>query len=116
MSRQFTRTEFRRNKYVKHIRKSKLCGCFNCLRIFPSRFITETDWSCEEDDLSLMARCPYCGRLAVVGSRPKQPVTLELLGSLYIEWGRLDQERSFVLPAGTLQAVFRHQSDEPISH
>lgn len=50
----------------KSILKSKNCGCFYCLQIFPSSEIK--DW-CDEDknEIKQTAICPKCGVDSLIG-------------------------------------------------
>lgn len=61
--------------------KSKMCGCFYCMKVFDSNMITE--WV--DDQNARTALCPYCGVDAVL---PDSTVILsdELLTRMYEKW------------------------------
>ena len=58
------------------------CGCFYCLRFFPSENID--DWSIDKPDWT--AICPYCGIDSVIGENDGYPLTEDFLEEMFEEW------------------------------
>lgn len=50
------------------ILESENCGCFCCLRIFPSSEIKEW-WDIDEKGIGQTAVCPHCGIDAILGDK-----------------------------------------------
>lgn len=61
--------------------KSKVCGCFYCMRIFKAIRIKE--WI---SDSKLTAQCPYCGIDSVIGDASGYPITKSFLKAMHKEW------------------------------
>lgn len=53
-------------KHRDSILKSKLCGCFHCLKIFSPRII-DTWLDENKNNGGQTAECPYCGMDSVIG-------------------------------------------------
>lgn len=72
------------HKHASHHRDellaSEVCGCFNCVEMFPPGEIT--DWT--DDDTT--AICPRCGIDAVFGDASGYQPTTELLDALNQRW------------------------------
>ena len=66
---------------IKELRKSKLCGCFYCEKIFDPNEITE--WIQDSD---LTAVCPYCDIDSVIGDASGIPITKKFLKEMYKYW------------------------------
>lgn len=62
------------------IEKSEKCGCFYCLRIYPSSEIV--DWT----DVGDTAICPYCDIDSVIGDSAGFPITKEFLKEMKDYW------------------------------
>ena len=62
--------------------KDSKCGCFYCLRFFPSENIV--DWSIDKPDWT--AICPYCGIDSVIGENDGYPLTEVFLEEMFEEW------------------------------
>lgn len=62
------------------IEKSKKCGCFYCLSIFPPSEIN--DWT----DVNDTAICPYCWVDSVIGDSAGFPITKEFLQEMKDYW------------------------------
>lgn len=62
-------------KNRESILQSKVCGCFNCLHIFPSEEVVY--W--EEGKGEATAVCPYCDIDSVLGDASGFPITEEFL-------------------------------------
>lgn len=69
-------------KNEESICRSKLCGCFSCLKIFPSSEVAFLP----EMDGKRTAWCPYCGIDAVLGDAAGFPITPEFLREMNKEW------------------------------
>ena len=74
--------------HEKAILKSKICGCFYCLSIFPSNEIQE--WLEEPEDCprgpGKTALCPKCGIDAVLPGNIEHEITKEFLKVLHKEY------------------------------
>ena len=55
------------------IKKSKLCGCYDCMRTFNAEEVTE--WDVEDDS----AVCPYCGQSSVIGDSQGYAISEEFM-------------------------------------
>ena len=64
----------------KDLEKSEWCGCFYCLKIFPSSEIDE--WT----DKGNTAHCPHCWIDSVIGDVSGYPITKEFLESMHKHW------------------------------
>ena len=78
----FKASEFaRHNKTI--LQNDKLCGCYRCLRIFPTHDINEY---CLEGFLGneeLTAICPYCKVDSLIGEGSEYPINVEFLRLMY---------------------------------
>ena len=74
--------------HEKEILKSKLCGCFNCLSIFPPSEITE--WIEEQENCprgpGKTALCPKCNIDTVLPDTIEHELTDELLKEMQKEY------------------------------
>ena len=61
----------------KEIRKSDVCGCFQCLKIYPASRVVE--WTDKEET----ALCPKCGVDSVIGEESRYPITRKFLSNMY---------------------------------
>ena len=66
------------------LERSKLCGCFHCLAIFPPSQVSE--WIDEVNDVGTTAMCPQCGIDSVIGDASRFPITAEFLSALRAYW------------------------------
>jgi len=64
--------------------KSKLCGCFYCLKFFNPTEITE--WI----DNDKTALCPYCDIDSIMPENVGYPITLEFLSEMKNHWFKLE--------------------------
>ena len=55
------------------------CGCFYCMKIFSPKEIVEW-W---DSAVNGTAVCPYCGIDSIIGERPGQSITVELLKEMH---------------------------------
>ena len=62
------------------LERSKSCGCFYCIAIFPPSEIRE--WI----DDGNTAICPYCPVDSVIGSASGYPITKEFLERMHAHW------------------------------
>jgi predicted nucleotidyltransferase len=65
----------------EELRRSELCGCFCCCRVFPAEGIHEWVGRTGEEAL-----CPHCGIDSVIGSASGFPITAEFLGRMREYW------------------------------
>ena len=65
----------------KRLMKGEKCGCFYCLKIFPSNAITR--FLKDEGETAL---CPYCGTDAVLGEHSGFPITEDFLIKMKNFW------------------------------
>lgn len=74
------------------IHGSQLCGCCNCVQVFPPDEIvgwTGLDMHNFEDPEAVgqqTAMCPKCGSEAVLGDKSGFPITLQFLGLMNEAW------------------------------
>jgi hypothetical protein len=70
------------------IARSKLCGCFHCLRIFEAGDLGAQSWVDDDDT----ATCPFCSIDAVIGDASGFPVNAAFLNRMHQRWfeNRLD--------------------------
>lgn len=67
------------------ILKSNLCGCFSCLKIYPSAEVEE--WIDEEEGKEHTPLCPYCDIDSVIGDASLFPITdIEFLKAMKKHW------------------------------
>ena len=64
------------------LERSKICGCFNCLKIFPSKDTKEYI----DDKDGMTAVCPYCGIDSIIGESPEYNITIEFLKEMKGYW------------------------------
>jgi len=62
------------------IKASEMCGCFNCLEVFPPSKIW--DWI----DDGECALCPHCGIDSIIGSASGYPIKHEFLKRMGDYW------------------------------
>ncbi len=62
------------------LERSELCGCFYCMRIFPSSSVHE--WI----DGGQTAMCPHCEIDSVIGSASGYPISKEFLERMHAHW------------------------------
>ena len=60
--------------------RSKLCGCFYCLKIFDPKLIV--DW-CDDNQTAI---CPYCGIDSIIYDSKTYPVSKEFLERMKNYW------------------------------
>jgi hypothetical protein len=65
------------------IETSRICGCFNCLAIFPADEIAV--WV-DEPQGGMTACCPRCDVDSVIGSASGFPITREFLDAMRMYW------------------------------
>ncbi len=68
-------------KNKDELSRSKICGCFYCLRIYQPGDITE--WWDENESTAV---CPHCGIDAVIGDDSKLPITKDVLKQMRQYW------------------------------
>lgn len=66
--------------HKRELLRSKICGCFFCLKIFSPTEIT--DWI-DDDDTAL---CPACSIDAIIGESSGFPITTEFLQRMRDQW------------------------------
>lgn len=86
------------NRHRAEILSSRVCGCFYCLRTFPSCNIREWcdpgQWDCSDptrpvlrkSDRRQTALCPCCGIDSVLGDFSGFPITTEFLQEMNETW------------------------------
>ncbi len=73
------------SKHRTELEKDKVCGCFDCLRIFSPSEIEE--WVPETPDGECVtAVCPYCGDDSIIGESSGYPITPEFLFEMKKRW------------------------------
>lgn len=79
-------TEEEINRAAKHsynnkheIEKSKMCGCYYCMRTFPASLIRYQDYVMLDNS----ALCPLCGIDAVIGDASGVPINKKVLTEMY---------------------------------
>lgn len=73
------------NNHKNELEKDKICGCFDCLRIFSPNEIEE--WVPETPDGECVtAVCPYCGDDSIIGESSGYPITKDFLREMHIIW------------------------------
>ena len=63
------------------VKTSTICGCFKCLKIYPSSLVHEND-IIEESDGSKTVFCPHCGIDAVIGDKSNLLITTDFLTAM----------------------------------
>jgi len=64
----------------EQLSKSKLCGCFYCLKIFDSKLIT--NW-CDNNQTAI---CPFCGIDSIIYDSKVYPISEEFLKRMKKYW------------------------------
>ena len=64
-------------------KRKQMCGCFNCLSIFPSEEIE--DWIPESDG-NYTALCPHCATDGVIYEDSGYPITIDFLQKMHERW------------------------------
>ncbi len=64
-------------------KRKQMCGCFNCLSIFPSEEIE--DWISEPDG-NYTALCPHCCTDSVIYEDAGYPITIDFLQKMHERW------------------------------
>jgi len=74
------------NNHKEALTHDAICGCFDCLKIFEPKEITE--WLEDDNpcDKYGTAKCPYCGTDSVIGESSGFPITKEFLESMNRYW------------------------------
>lgn len=73
------------SNHMPELKKDRVCGCFDCLRIFSPREINE--WIiCGPADKRGTAICPYCSDDSVIGESSGYPITIEFLKEMHQYW------------------------------
>lgn len=76
----------------KQVQGSRVCGCCNCLHIFPAEEIvawTGLDMNNMDDPAAIdnqTAMCPKCGTEAVLADTSGYPINPQFLGSMNEAW------------------------------
>ena len=66
------------------VKKSSLCGCYYCGRIFPSSDVTDNDWVPDRHGRTVL--CPHCSIDSVIGDASGIPIQKDVLEELYDYW------------------------------
>ena len=64
------------------VSKSRLCGCFHCLSIYPASDVVE--WI--EDNGGFTAECPKCGVDSVIPDASGIPLNADFLAAMNKRW------------------------------
>lgn len=64
------------------LKHSKICGCFNCLKIFSPKDIKEYI----DDKEGMTAVCPYCGIDSIIGESSEYKISREFLKEMKDYW------------------------------
>lgn len=70
--------------HSEEIARSELCGCFHCLTVFQSPWISE--WI----DAGKTALCPACGIDSVIPATAGYPLNEEFLRAMYNRWFHIE--------------------------
>lgn len=70
-------------KNWRFLRKSKMCGCIYCCRVYPTSEVV--DW-CNERDRRRTALCPYCGIDSVIPDASGWPLDEKFLNKMKYLW------------------------------
>lgn len=75
------------------VKKSSLCGCYYCGRIFPSSDVTDNDWVPDRHGRTVL--CPHCSIDSVIGDASGIPIQKDVLDELHDHWfgGPEDEEK-----------------------
>lgn len=65
----------------KELKKSKICGCFYCLKIFEPNLIV--DWVNEKKTTAI---CPFCGIDSIIGDKTGLPINDIFLKAMKERW------------------------------
>ena len=66
----------------KHeIEKSKMCGCYYCMRTFPASLIRHHNYNYIDGDGT--AFCPFCEKDAVIGDASGVPINKKVLTEIF---------------------------------
>jgi hypothetical protein len=74
------------------IEASKICGCFNCMQLFPpDEIVAWTGWEAGtlenlETAEGTTAICPRCGSESVIGDKSGLPVNPQFLNQMHEAW------------------------------
>jgi hypothetical protein len=60
------------------VKASINCGCFHCLQIYPSSFVTTSNFISDTNGF-LTAICPHCGLDSVIGDSKGLVITVDFL-------------------------------------
>ena len=66
------------------VKKSSLCGCYYCGRIFPSSEVADNDWVPDLHGRTVL--CPYCFIDSVIGDASGIPLQKDVLDELHGHW------------------------------
>lgn len=67
------------------VKKSALCGCFHCLKMYSPDTLTDADLITEANGLKTYV-CPHCGIDSVLGDQCEYPITLEFLTAMKVHF------------------------------
>lgn len=70
-------------KNWRMLKKSKMCGCFYCLKVYPASEVV--DW-CVERDRRRTALCLYCAVDSVIPDASGWPLDADFLKKMKLWW------------------------------
>lgn len=101
----------------KTLEKDKLCGCFDCVKVFSPSEIQEY----VEEDPDDTAICPYCGTDSVIGESSGFPITEDFLMRMHRRWMDSGCGEQITTPFGEIKFFlddtpiwFKYRSIDPV--
>ena len=89
------------------LEKDRLCGCFECVKIFSPSEIDEYIEE-EPDDTAI---CPYCGIDSVIGESSGFPMTEDFMKRMHRRWMESGNGEQIITPFGKIRVLL---DDKPI--
>ncbi len=74
------------SNHKPNLEKYRICGCFNCLKIYSPSKIKEWLIANTPADWRGTAICPYCGVDSVIGESSGYPITKKFLAGMKEAW------------------------------
>ena len=81
------------SNHKPELENDRICGCFDCCRIFSPSEIREWIIADTPIDWRGTAICPYCDDDAVIGESSGYPITPEFLEQMHNRWCRSTANR-----------------------
>ena len=97
------------------VQRSKVCGCYYCMAIFPPSELTDEDWTPDPHGRTVL--CPRCGIDSVIGDASGIPIEKEVLEELcQVQFGLPEQPSARIVGSGNYNLdtiVVREYPDGP---